>query len=594
MKAISADPKSIQDLFRAKQYVIPPFQRPYTWDEATCSKLWEDIVGFYERWKVSDHQRDEKYFLGTIIVYPYKQLSITRNSDISEVLGVIDGQQRLTTLILLMAALACHNKGYKALNKIIRVVDSSQDTATDELRLVTMVLEDSPKSLDDIVMSPTQGSITREKICKKDASRRNNFILFRDKINEWYIQNGCDGERLNDLTGLLLKNVVVLPIHCDSEDDAFQIFEVVNNRGKPLAEADIFKSNILQQLGVGNNGHLNDKQNRFLENWKKWCGSKVEDFLFRALMRIKNGQEGNIDTTDIAIKEYFLKAHQEYFANPDSLISDLEKLYAITQWSQPDEINVLWRILECYPNEAWKWPLIAYLYRHGLFAEDYTFSLSPERIPDFTDKCRKMVKYFFGKNFAGHGSLNAVKGDSYKECARVFLPDEPRFAGELELTDEERGLLADWIGNLGEESCYRAGFQMGMGIVMLCSYLLHPDKTQMYSRFVDVGKIEVEHICPKNWSNVDGWTEEEHSRLVNTIGNLIPLEKSINIQVSNSCFEKKRTGISLRGRGTVPYAKSLSPEAQELASMSAKRDWLPEDVTMRTNRKIVALKEFFL
>ena len=590
MKAISATPVSIREVFTAKQYVIPSFQRPYTWDEESCTKLWDDIVEFYEKLEQSDRPQDEKYFLGTIVVYPEKDRPLTPRTDLSECLGVIDGQQRLTTLTLLMAAFAWHNKGYKVLNKVIRVTDRNDD-ATDELRLKTEVLEDYPNALSDIVLYDDQGAMQRERIGKRDASRRNNFVLFREKINEWYNAHGRDAEKLNDLTEKLLKNVVVLPIHCDSIEDALLIFEVVNNRGKPLAEADIFKSNILQKLGSASGGMLNAEQKAFLEDWKLWCKSGREDFLFKALMRIKNGQSGNIDTTDIAIKKFFLEEHTEYFEKPHELIIDLRKIYSITQWQRPHEVNVLIEILKRFPNETWKWPLISFLYAKGDFSENGNFCLSKENEKIFEVKCSEVLRHVYAKAFAGRGSQSALKGDSYKECARVFFPEDVRFKGELHLTDEELYAAKQFLQNLESESCYRTGFGLGTGIVLLCSYLISRDKVSSLSSFFDNGKIDIEHVCPKNWSNVDGWDEMTHSQLVNTLGNLIPLEKSINIQVSNCCFEKKRTGISLR-TNVVPYSESLSPEAQELAKLTDKQCWLPEDVKARTKLKISLLLKF--
>lgn len=590
MKAISATPVSIQDLYRGKQYIIPPFQRPYTWDESVCVKLWEDLCDFYDKWSASEHAQEEKYFLGTIVVYPEK-CTAPSGSDVTECLGVIDGQQRLTTLTLLLSAFAFHNKGYGRLNKIIRVTDSNDDP-TSELRLLTKVLEDDYQALEKIVLAPDQGKLVRERISKKDCSRLNNFIFFRDRINDWYAGHNVDADKLTRFIEMLLKNVVILPIHCDSIDDAFLIFEVVNNRGKPLAEADIFKSNILQELGSGAGGKLNVDQQTFLDLWKKWCDSGVEDFLFRALMRIKNGQSGNIDTTDVAIRDYFQKKHPELFKDTKTLIADLVKIYAISQWKRPAEINVLWTILEYYPNEAWKWPLYCYLYAYGNFDQSGAFSLDEAHEVEFIEKCKTYVRYFFAKSLVGHGSLNNLKGTSYKECARIFNAQDTRFAVEMALTKDESDILSVWLANLQKESCYRAGFKLGGGIVLLCSYLMHENSLALYSQFIDGGKVDIEHICPKVWSNVDGWTKEEHEELLNTIGNLIPLEKSINIQVSNNCFEKKKTGDSLNLRHIKPYSKSLSPEARELSQLP-QNTWLPADVLNRSNRKAELLKTFF-
>lgn len=594
MKAISADPKSISELFLGKQYVIPEFQRPYTWSTSECEKLWDDLIGHFEAHESSSDE-DKKYFLGTIVVYPIaKNESHPAGLDIQQRLGVIDGQQRLTTLTLLLAAFAYHAKTYGTLRPLLRA-KNRKDEVTDILRVQTDVLEDDPEALKEIVLSPNPALIVTERIGKKESSRRNNFVLFRDKIAEWFANTGSNCDLLDKLIDMILQDVVVLPILCDSVDDAFVIFEVVNNRGKPLAESDIFKSQILQNLGNNECGTLNGEQTNFVERWKKWCVAGVEEFGFRALMRIMNAQGkggvANIDTTDVAIRPYFLEQQKEYFKSSANLIQDLEKIYAITQWEMPDKANVFWKILEQYPNEAWKWPLITYLFKNGRINDLGQFELSREHEEIFTQKCEDVVRGVFARGLIGRGSLNSLKGLSYKECARVYHPEDTRLNESFALSDFEKEELRKRMERFESESCYHAGSRLGNGLVLLCSYLIHPDSFERYSEFLSNGRVDIEHICPKNWSNIDGWTKDQHEKFLNTIGNLIPLEKAINIQVSNSCFQKKKTGESLR-KGTLPYAKSASPEAVELANLS-QQTWGPEDVSARSRMKVDLLLRFF-
>lgn len=595
MKAISADPKSISELFVGKQYVIPEFQRPYTWGVAECEKLWDDLIGHFETHESSSDE-DKKYFLGTIVVYPMaKNEAQPAGLDIQQRLGVIDGQQRLTTLTLLLAAFSYHAKTYGALRSLLRA-KNRKDEITDILRVETGVLEDDPEALKEIVLSPNPALIVSQRIGKKESSRKNNFVLFRDKIADWFANTGNDGDLLDKLIDMILQNVVVLPILCDSVDDAFVIFEVVNNRGKPLAESDIFKSQILQNLGNNACGTLNEVQSDFVERWKKWCAAEIEEFGFRALMRIKNaqGKDGlaNIDTTDVAIRPYFLEQQKEYFKDSKVLIQDLEKIYAITQWEMPDKANVFWKILQQYPNEAWKWPLITYLFKNGRVSDSGQFELSREYVETFTRKCEDVVRGVFARGLIGRGSLNNLKGLSYKECARVYHPEDVRLNESFALSDSEKEELRNRMEGFENESCYHAGSRLGNGLIMLCSYLIHPDSVGRYSEFLSNDRVDIEHICPKNWSNIDGWTKDQHEKLLNTIGNLIPLEKAINIQVSNSCFQKKKTGESLR-KGTLPYAKSASPEAVELANLP-QQTWNPEDVLARSKMKVSLLLKFFV
>lgn len=110
MSKLNVDQKTIKDLFQSKKsdFLIPDYQRPYAWGEAECRTLWDDIFSF----AIPDEGKTEfdsnsEYFLGPIVTF--------RNEDKLE---VIDGQQRLTTLMLLLRALLDDEKFYTFLQKI--------------------------------------------------------------------------------------------------------------------------------------------------------------------------------------------------------------------------------------------------------------------------------------------------------------------------------------------------------------------------------------------------------------------------------------------------------------------------------------------
>ena len=78
------------------EFIIPEYQRPYSWGNEQCDRLWEDLSGFLERATDGVGDDNDQYFLGSIVVYP--------NPDDMRILYVVDGQQRLTTLIMLVRA----------------------------------------------------------------------------------------------------------------------------------------------------------------------------------------------------------------------------------------------------------------------------------------------------------------------------------------------------------------------------------------------------------------------------------------------------------------------------------------------------------
>ena len=107
MKAIEGNPKNLREILQCKGYEIPDFQRKYSWGNDECSQLFEDIKSFLD----GDEKESEKYFVGSIVVYP-------KNED-KDILCVIDGQQRLTTLVILISILFERDGTNKKLEELI-------------------------------------------------------------------------------------------------------------------------------------------------------------------------------------------------------------------------------------------------------------------------------------------------------------------------------------------------------------------------------------------------------------------------------------------------------------------------------------------
>lgn len=97
MSKLSVDQRNIKSLFqdRKSDFLIPDYQRPYAWNEEKCETLWEDLFSFaFPNNNIEEFDEDDEYFLGPIVTY----------QNDNKKLEVIDGQQRLTTLMLLLRA----------------------------------------------------------------------------------------------------------------------------------------------------------------------------------------------------------------------------------------------------------------------------------------------------------------------------------------------------------------------------------------------------------------------------------------------------------------------------------------------------------
>jgi len=537
MKAIHADPREVRKIF-SDTYIIPDFQRPYSWTVEPCDKLWEDFIDFY----YSKESKEDKYFLGNIVIHPH-----------GDSFSVIDGQQRLTTLLLLIKNLHSRAGTVKALEECLKVKDPLTSELTNSLRIDSFVLEKDKEYLYDIVFN--NGNNT-----SNNSNFKVNYNHFSGLIDKWWINEGQSAEKLNDLILTLLDQIVLLPIHCGSEDDALTIFETINNRGMSLTDADIFKAKL-------HHSAANDKD----EFVKQWKGLENHEWLFRILMHINRAKDGDYGK-EIALRSYFTAKDKGRLSDWKSIINSLQLIQDIeSNWKPTDDVNILWNILYTYPNYYWNYPLFVFLHKYGTF-EDSTFYLSENYEIQFAELIETTLKYFFIKGVV-YNSVNAVKDTVFKVCVAIEKEDD--YLGEYFKNISDNDLI-EFDRRIKNNQCGR----YLRGLVLLSAYLNpNQDKTN-YNYFIREYNFHIEHILPKKWNNYDGWTETSWDMALNTLGNLVPLECRLNISAKNEFFDKKKEY----------YKDSLVQDAKDLMDIE---DWNPDTWNANQIEKQSRILNFF-
>lgn len=191
----------INDLFNEEQYIIPIYQRNYAWGKKEIEQLIDDINDYI----TSDELEEKNYYLGSLIVY--KRLD--------KKLEVIDGQQRLTTLFILLNTLINNTKFSNYLDKLIF---ESRTKSTNALKKI---------ATDEFV-----------------GNNLNPHILDAKRIIEKKIKN-LD---VNNFLKFLLKRVNILRVEVPKDTDLNHYFEIMNNRGEQLEKHEILKSRMLNIL----------------------------------------------------------------------------------------------------------------------------------------------------------------------------------------------------------------------------------------------------------------------------------------------------------------------------------------------------------
>lgn len=291
---LSAEQKTIYDIFSGKeQYIIPPYQRAYSWGDVQCSELLEDLKQAYEEEK----ETKDGYFLGNIV--------IAKSTEDKIKLEVIDGQQRLITLTLLIKALFHFDKDNTDLQNALKIKGSrSGDEEKNRLESHIMIGEDSKSLIEAIDF---KFDLKKYSNTKKENQFKKNLYYFFNTISEYLEDKQFNLQKFIDF---IMNEVSLLPIQTTervqdkAREKALRIFETINNRGLNLSDSDIFKAK-LYAIALNDNFKHQD----FLDRWKilDENAQKLEysvDDIFRFYTHIIRANE-EISTTEIGLRKFF-------------------------------------------------------------------------------------------------------------------------------------------------------------------------------------------------------------------------------------------------------------------------------------------------
>ena len=256
MSKLNIDQKTIFELFSDKKadFLIPDYQRPYAWEYSECQTLWEDIFNFAfpdNDYSKFDSDSDE-YFLGPIVTFV--------NDD--KKMEVIDGQQRLTTLMLLLRAFyekfgmmqdENSKKTRENLEKCIWKTDEFGTPDKTRLKIDSEVATDNDK---EQFLNILKSGIASDNMKSNYA---NNYRFFQNQIND-FLQKFPG--YFSYLPIRIMKNCILLPIEAESQDTALRIFSTLNDRGLPLSDADIFKAQFYKYYTK------KGEKDNFIKRWK--------------------------------------------------------------------------------------------------------------------------------------------------------------------------------------------------------------------------------------------------------------------------------------------------------------------------------------
>jgi uncharacterized protein with ParB-like and HNH nuclease domain/predicted transport protein len=507
--------KFLNFLHKANQFVIPIYQRNYSWDEKQCQQLWEDIL------RVGSNESIPLHFVGSIVYVHSSQSTVA----VSAPLLVIDGQQRLTTLTILLEALARALGENEPLDgfseKKIRNKYLSNPDENDE-RLYKLLLSDTDK---DSLMALIRGS----ELPKNHSLRiKENFEFFTEKLSDknTSIEQVC--------RGIAKLMIVDIALERDQENPQL-IFESMNSTGKALSEADLIRNYILMGLepSLQSSIYIDLWRPMEVEFGQEAYGDQFDDFM-RHFLTLKTGDIPRLSEVYEAFKEYSVKFFSED-GNVRDLVSDIRKYaryfvaMALDGESHP-KLKPLFDDLFKSLNYSVAYPFLMEVYSDfeaGILeekdfieviklVESYVFRRSICQIPT-----NSMNKTFaeFTRHIDKSDYLSSLKGHFYQLKSYRRFPSDAEFKSVL---------------------LYRDVYNF-----MHRSYLLRKLENFGKKEFVSVENYTIEHVLPQNPNLGIEWQIELgedwkaiQERYLHTIGNLTLT--GYNSEYSDRPFSEKK------------------------------------------------------
>lgn len=529
MKIEQLNVKQFLETGREEPFLVPDYQRPYSWGEEEIVTLFNDLLLFTEG-DVSKKNKNsnDTYFLGTVISF--------KNENGEQ--EIIDGQQRITSLFLLLRAiytkLKTFSKKTNLYDELLSEIEPilwknviKSEGAVKNVLISSSVINDEGNN---ILKGILENGVTKEVANDRYSL---NYTLFQRLFDGLVYENPG---LMFEFVRYVLNRTLICPIITESQEGALNIFSTLNTRGMPLSESDIFKAKIYNFLD-------DSQKNRFIERWKEltekaeYVNEDIQQIFYYYMFYLR-ALDGDSATTTIGIRKYFSQNNFAKLFNK-SLLKDLNSildLWAVVvkkqsleneKWSKNNQIIKMLDVLSSYPNEFWKYPVIIYYLVH-------------KENPEFEKRFLKFLKKLtieLVANYLVKPTVLAVKAGILKLNVEITKKLSPPVTFQNLPLDSLKTKL-----RLPSKNLFKMTLKM---MVYNFQEELLPDKW------------EIEQIYPSK--SVEGFNNEALETVskdyLDSIGNKIPFEKRSTIKASKDYFQKKRI---LYLRSQIPYVKEFA------------------------------------
>ncbi|WP_120948979.1 DUF262 domain-containing protein [Helicobacter pylori] len=517
MAKIKSEDSYLQDILKDKLYYqIPIYQRPYQWTEENCEKLLDDLFFNYDY----ENDRESDYFCGSLVLIAISEDSKVKTYD------VVDGQQRLSTFILLAKVLAdLYNDCLSDPKNLERLQEGWKDRHTERKRLSFNTIGSNAE--DDFAYALEHFNDSQ---ASKNKNNKNNYlknaICLKDYLMKKEIKN------INSFIEWLYSNVKFITIICPNIDKALRIFNVLNARGLPLNATDIFKGELLKELAK------EEDQKKLVSRWNA-LNQKCSDN----------------DLTMETLFSWYLT-----YLNPVTSKEKMEK--RLVTWfnilNKPpleylkgveDFYNAYCEILEMQDRHA---HLLSYKdddYLHVILCTSILHHYSDQDIEALKEL---LVKFYYQDWVAGQ-----TKSTRSQTCCNIIIAlkekKSVRYIASIVVKKylDDKNITQRFKENLQDSNLYTKFYFAGKSvkknswlrpILILVEYFVSDDPKP--KRIQMDKNLHIEHILPQQPGSSSQWmkdfSEEERELYTHSLANLTLLGGNKNSQASNLDFKEKK------------------------------------------------------
>lgn len=534
------------------QYVIPDYQRPYSWEKEQIEQLFDDLYESFQR------KTEEAYFLGSIVII--KENNIPKSE-------IVDGQQRITSLTILFSVLASFLSGTRKSNieGYIQQPENEMESIPAQPRLTLRKMDNDffRTYIQEIRINELKE--ISESDCNTDAQRNiyNNALSILNRIEKNF---NDDNEKLFEFCKFIINRCCIVIVSTPGKKSAFRIFSVMNNRGLDLLPCDILKADLI--------GKLDREQGVYTEKWEYLennLGREKFNELFSHIRMIylkTKAQKSVLEeiqehiTPQISSVGSFIDQELTSYANSFKdliLPNNGSKLWKSRQYlSWLNRVNF----------SEWVPVAIKFLYGNPSEQSSCNFFKLLDRLTSYLYLSAKNVN----ERISRYSSI--LKEIENNNNGEVVIPQS------LSLKEEEKIEFKKLLeGNVYQMLSSRRNY-----LILRVDEMIS-DGVATYN--LQDGALTIEHVLPQTIKEGSKWKTwwdiENHELWLHRLANLVPLNKRRNSSASNFEFKDKKDKY-FNGKDNV---SSYALTTQVLN----KEEWTPDIVRERQEELLSKIYE---